>query len=213
MNGPDTETDMAGHWWASMAEAAELLGVSQRTIRRRISAGELAGRIVHGRREVQLGPDTPRTNRTRRVNPNAGGADDGRPVLALSVVADRAVTVAERMADDARRELHQARRWGRTGWGTAAAVLIAGGLLSALTWRQAGVSDQAAADARQRAEDMAGQVARLESVVDTERGRVDQLAGTLEAERERNADLVGQLIDSERRRAEVLAEPWRFGSE
>ena len=132
--------------WMSLADAASRLGVSIRTVQRRIAAGELESMTDNGRRLVAV--VTPDNGATRRDD--GGGHDDAvversmQLAAAVSASADRVRALAELRADELRADLATTRRWAWSGWASAAvvgvaasvgAVVLSGKLASAETRR------------------------------------------------------------------------------
>ncbi len=214
---------VTGHW-VTIDQAAALLGVSERTVRRRVARGEIrAGnaeadgrRVVLVERADRTGPDDDRTRRTPddQADGDGGGWTEGvhddRTVTgaALAVMADRSVNLAERRADELSADLVRVRRLAATGWAAAAVV----GVLAAVgaVW---GVRSIEVVRGRAAAADAAAGV--LAGVVDAERERADTVTGrlaeltdelvtaaaTAEAERVRGGLLADELADA-RARAE-----------
>jgi len=107
--------------WFSVAEAAERLDVSERTVWRRVGKGAYRTRMTpDGRREVLLTPP------------------DGTSAV-LSVVEDQAerglqaagaaVQRADRLAEHLAAEVRTARRSARLAWVLVAVLVLAGGLV------------------------------------------------------------------------------------
>ena len=198
-----------------MSVAAELEGVSLRTLQRRASAGLVRTRAgADGRREAWV---------TRHVRPDAtpfvvphdapsgvpgvgvdatGGRDTDATGGVLAVaVARQAIVLAERRADElggqlveVRAELTRARRAGVRGWAAAAAAFVLAGV--GVVW---GVRAAGAAEGRAAAADATAGV--LAERVASERQRAER------AELERR-ELLGRVLANQAATPERTPEPW-----
>lgn len=139
----DTRTD--SRTWRLMPEAAALLGVSVRTLERRVAAGRYT--LMHdpeGRRLVDVGADAPAEAALVQEVRQAG--EDARHQSQVLAVALERVTaqqehalarlageleVARQQEAQARQATEQARRVGRWGWMAAAGGLAACAALGA----------------------------------------------------------------------------------
>lgn len=148
--------------WMRVNEAAAALSVSESTVRRRVSDGQLRGRVGEsGRQEVMIkDAATPsadeaqalavaeQENLLRRYERLAGGS----LVLAQQRADElnKAASAAYENLAHARSQMRQLRKLALAGWATCAAVLIAG---FALTLGQgvSGAKAQARADAHEQA--------------------------------------------------------------
>lgn len=157
--------------WLQIESAAAALGVSTRTLQRRVKLGEMSSRIEHGRREVfidqpeRAGGDTVTQADTLTV---AVAERAQAHAEALSVMSDRVATLAEQRVEEMRADLGRARRWAIGGW-TVAGVVLTGAALGGL-WvaRMSGESDAHAKATDARA-------ASLEALAARERERADAL--------------------------------------
>ena len=156
--------------WLELETAAAVIGVSVRTLQRRVQRGELRARTTEtGRREIEL-PRATRLDATRATtldtphNRTSGDAGKGDTATGrgdndaagavLAILAERAVNLAERRADELAEGLKLAtierRRAQRTAFWTVAAagVLVAGVTAWGIRAVEAANSRAAAADAR-----------------------------------------------------------------
>jgi len=222
------EGDMTtgGHgvgFWLPLLDAAAAYGVSERTMRRRVSDGEVPHRLRHGRREVlvpascQTATDTATTDgrpggdrlagsaatALAAIQSIEGGLAGVLAMLAEEIRADRHVIIEQAQTD-----LRRVRRHAGMAWGLAAclaALGAAGGVLGVVSVRQAdqraeGI-EQALTAAQTRQADLAGVVEAMEARARVEAARADTTATDLAAARLR-------VLEAElaRVRAELRAE-------
>ena len=182
---PAAPIDADGEW-VSVAAACARLGLTERTVRRRMADGRLRSRLTADRREVLLppvaGPDMTEPDTSTPdappvvVRPQA--IDDGRHALAAMIAtADRhlAMVTTEQAA-----ELRRTRRHARTAWSltAAAGILLAVGA----AWH-------------------VGEAGRLAGHVDAADAARGILAAELAAERaraDRLTDRLATLVETER---------------
>ena len=192
-------------FWVPLIDAAAAYGVSERTMRRRVSDGEVPNRLRHGRREVlvpmarQAATDTDNTDGSIGGDKVAGsttaalaaieGIEGGLAgVLALlteEIRADRRVII-----EQAHTDLRRVRRRAGVAWalvGTLAALGAAGGVLGVLSVRQAedaataGVQALTAAESRQ--DELAARLTALEALRASEAAKAATMAEELTAAR------------------------------
>jgi len=109
--------------WVSPAEAASILGVSERTIRKRVARGEYEARDAAGGRREVLVEVPERSEDVRNVFRAADQAAD-RQIQ----IASAAVGLAESHAETYRRDLKAAKWSARLAW------LVVAALVSASSW-------------------------------------------------------------------------------
>lgn len=118
--------------WVPVADAARWLGVSSRTIERRITAGTLQSRIDGGRRLVLV--ETARHAAPEGVSDMSDSVSVSvaeraqHQAAALAVMSDRLSALAGGRVDELKAEIRLARMVGRAGWAAAALVAILGGV-------------------------------------------------------------------------------------
>lgn len=204
-----------------MTEAAAELGISVRTLQRRIQAGELQAKIEGGRRlvEVELSASAETTQKppgggdaqthttsfANRERPPGGDTADNPAILsasiveraqqqaaALSVMADRVSGLATGRIDELRADTARARRSAALGWTLAAAGFVMAA--GATIW---GIRQQDTTNARLAAAEASAAV----------------LGRDVEAERARAIELQGQLVrlaDTNARRLADAGESFPF---
>lgn len=166
----DATATGGGFTWLELDTAAAVLGVSVRTLQRRVQRGELRARTTEtGRREIELPRATPLdatgvtplVSQHKRASGDSGrgdsttaSGDSDATGAVLAILAERAVNLAERRADELAEGLKVAtierQRAQRTAFWTAAAagVLVAVGTVWGVRAVDAANSRAAAADAR-----------------------------------------------------------------
>lgn len=160
--------------WMTLTDAASQLGVSVRTVQRRIAAGELDTTTDNGRRLVAI--VTPDNGATRRDT--GGGHDDAtversmQLAAAVSASADRVRVLAERRADELRADLTRTRRWAWSGWASAAVVGVAASVGAVV------VTDQLATAEAQR-DALADTVSRADTAAVSSEAREARLTADL----------------------------------
>lgn len=232
-DNPDTQSGQPGQrvigYWLDLTEASSVLGVSDRTVRRRIKAGELPNRMHKGRRQVRI--DTAdMTGGQRTDNPDAATEQIGGVVRDDKVagsVADALATIdrverdlagvlalmgdelrAERQLAVERVELELKRVRKRSGLGWALALILAGvGAAGAVVGVQG--MTEARIQAAALTSDLSasqGQVANLATQLESASTRADQAVSAL-------SDMTGQLnaaqvqtLEAELRRAQAEAQ-------
>lgn len=181
-----------GGVWVPMTTAAELLGVSVRTLQRRAAAGAILTRSsADGRREAFVtrqrrgdATDVDAANPTELKRGRAGdNATNGRDVDATPAAALVLADLATRRADELAGELRRARRatWG--GWAAAAVVGVLAGV--GAFWAAWSIGDARAGAAA--ADATAAIVAKQ---AESERRRADRA----ELERARAIELAGDIL-------------------
>lgn len=118
--------------WVNMAEAGSRLGVSVRTLQRRLKQGRHETRLTGRRKEVLL--DTPGTNggqeeHAKKFVPPATGQGEQQIRLAARAeqqiqIAVVSVNMADKLVRAHEAAARRARRSAWAGWATAAALLI-----------------------------------------------------------------------------------------
>lgn len=176
--------------YVTTAEAATILGISIRTLQRRIAAGELPT-MPDGRRVlVGLDAAAPATSPRGRheITDPATGTMISMPDHELAAAAVAAMRERESMLARVDRAEHLAaatRRRSSIAWVAAAAAGIAAALGIGIAW-----------SASTHRDDLAGRVAAAEAEIDELRARADSEAGarrSAEADRDKFA---GMLLDS-----------------
>lgn len=215
----DTVTDKADSrigYWLGLSEAAAALGVSERTLRRRVADGLVPNRMHQGRRQVRIDTDRVADTADNTATPNltfssgdnlAGSAPMTDRLLAI-IQDDRAAVLFRQNG-----ELRRAQR--RAMLATATAVSV--GLLAAL-WgvRIADDSADAQADAVSVRAALAASEGKSEALAEQVTMLLDQVHATTEREAmasDRLADMAArldaarlQLLDEQRARIEAEAE-------
>lgn len=179
--------------YVTIPEAATMLGISIRTLQRRIAAGELPT-MPDGRR-VLVGLDaaapvapSPSPRGRHGITDLATGATVSMPDHELAAAAVAAVREREAMLARVDRAEHLAlatRRRASIAWGTAAAAGLAAALGLGIAW-----------SASIHRDDLAGRVAATDAELVQLRARADSEADarrSAEAERDK---LAGMLLDS-----------------
>ncbi|MEM1211862.1 MAG: helix-turn-helix domain-containing protein [Planctomycetota bacterium] len=206
--------------WIRVSEAAELLGVSPATVRRRVSKGEIEGRKGEsGAWELRLGDAGAAEEAVTESAPAAVtgvGADVAgyrEELERYQKLAGASVMLAQRRADAAeeamvrsRAVVHQLRKVAWVTGGTAAAVMVLScGLLIGLgAWgSSASASAEAAKQALVAAQEDARNSRAAESAATREAAR---LTGRLEALEQRVAGL-GDADRGDRAMASVRSMP------
>lgn len=182
-------------YWVNLDEAADRLGVSERTLRRWIADDKISHRKISGRRQVRLDPDDMTANQDAETDTAAthdGHGGHGHPsghavtdtaegsTAAELVILTRGLV--ERRADELRQDARRARRHAGTAWTIAAVLTLATG--AGAVWGVLTLDDAQDAAAELRA-----------SLDDTEAERAAEVARTA-AERERAERLAAELIDA-----------------
>jgi hypothetical protein len=175
--------------WMSMADAANELKISTRTLQRRIQAGRLQTMTDAGRRLVAVDVADNRDNVADNVADTvADMADTAASTIqtaqgqaaALTIMADRVTSMANTRLDELHQDVQAARRSARAGWTLAAAGFAVAALAG--LWSVRAVGD---ANARQAAADAAR--TNLAAQAETERVRVSELQDKLADVADRNA--------------------------
>ncbi len=200
--------------WVSMAGAAARMGVSLRTLQRRLAAGEHDSRVSHGRKEVLLDAAVKPDVTNARQGDNVAG-----PVTDLDVARATAVFARERLGALGG-ELQRSRRWTLAGW--AAVLLLLAGIgaggwfvsrtlttsrlrgatlaLDVLNARKRHVTAQSRLEAAQ---------ARLDALtagLATATAQADVAGKALEAERQARSRAEGELLSSRALVGQLTAE-------
>lgn len=210
-------------FWLPLLDAAATYGVSERTMRRRVSDGEVPNRLRHGRREVMV-PLAPQTATTRpdedgiptgdKVAGSAAGAlagIEGGVAGVLALLADELRSGRRLAVDEAQNELRRVRRSAGTAWvlvGILTTLGAGGGVLGFLSVRQADEQaasiEQALTAAQTRQDELAGVVGALEAQTRSEAARTATMADELHAARLR-------VLEAEVARVRAEAEADRLG--
>lgn len=185
--------------WVPLCQAADRLGVSERTLRRWVADGKVPNRLIDNRREVLIEcADAGRPgvmSGGQESSVRQGGANvSGQGVeLALHVEAVGSLLAVYR--DDAQRQIARAEaearrhRWSsRCGWSAAAVLVVAGGVAAGLvSWHVRGLTEAERLASRRLVEvEVEVQGARLEAAENARRaseaerwaqGLSDHLAG------------------------------------
>ena len=116
--------------WRNSTDAAALLGISERTLERRLKAGQYPSQIVNGRRLVDCGDDA--SDHAQIIAEAKAVADDSRRSSAIAVAAFERVHTAQgqiiaRLENDVTQANHARRRW-------AVAAIVAVGVTIGLGW-------------------------------------------------------------------------------
>lgn len=225
-DNPDTQSGQPGQrvigYWLDLTEAAGVLGVSDRTVRRRIKAGELPNRMHKGRRQVRI--DTAdMTDGQRTDNPDAATEQIGGVVRGDKVagsVADALATIdrverdlagvlalmgdelrAERQLAVERVELELKRVRKRSGWGWVLALILGGvGAAGAVVGVQGVTAARIEAAALTSALSASqGQASAIADQLESSEARADQAVSALHAAQV-------QTLEAELRRAQAEAQ-------
>lgn len=178
--------------YVTIPEAATVLGISIRTLQRRIAAGELptmpdGRRVLVGLDAAPVAP-SPSPRGRHGITDLATGATVTMPDHELAAAAVAAVREREGMLARVDRAEHLAlvtRRRASIAWGTAAAAGLAAALGLGIAW-----------SASIHRDDLAGRVAASDAELVQLRARADSEADarrSAEAERDK---LAGMLLDS-----------------
>jgi len=162
--------------WVLLREAAAILGVSLRTIQRKIKSGELEARDGRGGREILLNTPTTGDEITRETlslleQQNERGIQ----------IAATATGLAREQAQNYQLELQAARRSGRWAWSLVAVFLVAGG---AAAWFVNGTLTRQSAQidaGRQRAEGLQTDLEGARKVLSERQGHIERLQGEIAA--------------------------------
>jgi regulator of replication initiation timing len=215
--------------WQTVEQAAVTLGISTRTIARRIAKGELESRLNSGRREVYIcapdssvetvegeltGSDAPQYQaeyeQTVRhtVAASSGDGVDVETSTALILAEDRArraelaIRVIQESTAIVRDEVRVARSAARWAWGTVA--FLSAGVMIAVGWTTASV-----ARSQQQTEALRDRVMMSVEHSDQLVKEQDHLRSELERARTAAARAEGQLqeirIEAETARAQLAA--------
>ena len=191
--------------WVSPLKAAELLGVSERTVWRRIKASELESRAdADGRREVRINtPDTSDKSSDKHSDTVSVVRDQAERQLQ---VAATAVGLAEKHSDYHMEALGRSRRIAIAGWAMAFVLLVTIVFGAWYTARQTGWLDVE----RSKAVGLAENLSDTQTHLTNAESRVVLLADKLDQantdQRQLTADLATARLDlhTERTKAENL---------
>lgn len=176
--------------WHTLREAAELLGCSTRTVRRRIDAGELQTRLASsGQREVLIDPMT--------ASRDTDTPDTSRADTALTLVtATGAMDLHRQRADELLSDVHRVRRFGYLAWSVAAALTVGIGVsVWWATWLRADADLSSA-----RAQDLSDHLADVRADLSLKRDELSQAMSRLDTERERADRLTDRAAQSDQER-------------
>lgn len=135
-NMTDTGTAQAVRW-LGLTEAATAMGVSVRTVQRRIKSGDLDHQVVTGGRVmVAVRPDTPRDGQATEelVHLRQQVDTTNRMTAALLAMAERDGQVLADRVRHAEAALVTARRRGGLGWTAAAVMAVTAGVAAGVGW-------------------------------------------------------------------------------
>ena len=194
--------------WISPRRAAEIIGISERTVWRRVKNGELDSRLSdQGHREIRIeSPVTPSDNVSDSLSVIRDQSEREIRVAGTTIEATR------HLAEVHLQELHRARRVGLVAWLTTAALvatIAAGGIFAlrtldtterALDVERAQAANQAErlSDTKERLTDTTDRLTASETNLQAERAKIDTL-------QERIQDLQGDIVTAERERANAAA--------
>ena len=186
--------------WVSPKRAAELVGISERTVWRRVKNGELESRLSHqGHREILIiSPVTASDNVSDSLSVIRDQSEREIRVAGTTIEATR------RLADVHLQELHRARRVGLVAWLTTAALVVSIGAGGYFALRTLDTTERALYVERINATNQAD---RLADVTD----RLTASEVDLKAERDKTStlqdriqDLQGDIVTAERARADAI---------
>ena len=122
--------------WLTLSEAAALLTLSERSLRRRIDAGELQTRLTHGRREVLVAVEEPADR--QMADTVEAMSEQGNRQLQLAAgtigMSNRLAEVYDQQMERVHGELKRSRRWSVIGWSGAFALVLMTGIFGA-AWK------------------------------------------------------------------------------
>jgi hypothetical protein len=208
------EADMATAW-QTLEEAALTLGISSRTLHRRLAKGEFQTRLENGRREVMVTIADPRIDESQIgagdapadgscasavvadvIGAGSGGAGGELSADVQSTMlmlhedrirrTDLAIVAYQQSVNVSANSARQARISSRVAWGTAG--VLAAVLFVCVTWATHRVT-KAQADV----ENLNGQVRQLSATADTRAQEADRLRLDVEIARVASARAEGQL--------------------
>lgn len=209
-------------YWLDLAEAASAMGVSDRTVRRRIKGGQVPTRMHRGRRQVRIDTTGQADMTDRHLVDNADTHASGqipsvRDDKVAGSVADTLATVERvdrqmagvlaTLSDDLRAErqlaverveveLRRVRRRSGLGWALAFVLVAAGGVGAVLAnnaWTNAQIESAAL---RANLSASQAQVTTLAEQVESAQAVGDKAVSDM-------TDMARQAIQSERARAET----------
>jgi hypothetical protein len=175
--------------YVPIPEAAAAMGISIRTLQRRISAGTVRTladnrRVLVG---IEAGGDSASSDRHEPVRATAGTAIElpRGDLMAAMVAATRDTETTLARIDHAVAAMAATRRRGNFAWGTAAVAGLAATLGLGLAWATSGHRDELAARLAATEADLAA--ARLAAATEAEARR------TAESDRDK---LAGMVVDA-----------------
>jgi hypothetical protein len=182
--------------WQSLEEAAITLGISLRTLHRRIAKNELQTRLESGRREVLVtAPDMPMTMAAESSDTSATPNPSENDEIETTVLAlhedrlrrtDLAILAYQQSVTQVAADARRAHFHSRLGWSVAAVLVVA--LFLAATWATHSVT-KAQADVAH----MTQTVRQLSDSADAKAKEAEQLRQSAEAARVAAAKAEGQL--------------------
>ena len=193
--------------WVSPRRAAEIIGISERTVWRRVKNSELESRLSdQGHREIRIeSPVTPSDNVSDSLSVIRDQSEREIRVAGTTIEATR------RLAEVHLQDLQRARRIGLVAWLTTAALVaaIAAGGFYAL--RTLDTTERALDAERIHATDQAERLTDITDRLANAGGRLTAAEVALKAERdktstlqERIQDLQGDIVTAERARADAV---------
>lgn len=191
--------------WVTTDEAAMRLGVSERTIRRRVKGGQIPTRVWGGRRQVRLDPpDTPdSTPDTGADGSDAEAGQHGHRQMTGTMTGTTAAELAtltrdiiERQDVVVRQDLRRARRW--AGLGLTATIVLIAGAAGGGVWAVRAIEQAATA------------AGIAEARADAAEASLADEAILLDAEREFSRKLAAELVDAKADAAAAEAEAHRL---
>jgi len=186
--------------WVSPRRAAEIIGVSERTIWRRVKTSELESRLTdQGAREILVGsPVTPSDNVSDSLSVIRDQAEREIQIAATTIDATR------RLANVHLQELNRARRVGLAAWLITATLVVsiaAGGYFALRTLdtteRALDAERIHATDQAERLTDTTDRLTASEVDLKAERDKTSTL-------QDRIQDLQGDIVTAERARADAV---------
>ena len=166
--------------WRTVAEAAALLGISVRTLERRLADGKYPVEYVNGKRLIDCQQDA--SDESRMLADSRAMGEEARAAAGM-LTAMLQQSLAERTAEvnAARAETIAARKLTVRAWRAVAAAVVTVGILGAglITYHN---SDR----------HMADKVAELTAQLGVAEGDIEELSAKLEAQR------VAELADTRR---------------
>ncbi len=168
--------------WIGVADAAKKLGVSERTIWRRISRGAYETRESgDGRREIlaDVAPTASDVFSDAVSILETQGSNQMSAASAAVGQAREALKDSREQIETIRGDLREARRWGRCGWGLTFLLLVAGGAGVWFAGRELATADVTLRHERQQAGQLAERAGRLTVDLDGAKAELADVSGEL----------------------------------